>query len=101
MSKGIPGFEILDADGNVIAANPGQQPSGRRTYNEDGIQVPRKDITRKPSHDYLLRAPRGLWVAFSRKCKNEGISAKQALVFLMKDWTTGKIEIHDLPTRKS
>lgn len=97
--KGIPGFVIEDDDGKVIVANPGQQAGGRRVY-KDGTQQDRSEVKRKGgTHDYLLRAPKGLWVAFKRKCDNEGLTIRGALLFLVKDWTMGKIEIEDLETR--
>ena len=98
---GIPGFEIIDEEGNVIAENPGQAAAGRRSYDESGVQKKKVGEDRANTHNYLLRAPRGIWVAFSRKCKNEGITARQALVFLMKDWVKGKIEIEDLALRRN
>lgn len=68
---------------------------------KDGEQQDRGPVKRSAStHDYLLRAPKGIWVAFSRKCDNEGLTLRDALVFLIKDWTMGKIEIPDLATRK-
>jgi len=97
---GIPGFTIQDDDGNVVAADPGQVQGGRRVYR-DGLQQDRSEDQRKSTtHNYLLRAPRGLWKAFSRKCDNEGLTIRGALLFLIKDWTMGKIEIEDLATRK-
>lgn len=100
MAKGIPGFTITDGEGNVIAENPGSERAGRRVY-KDGEQVEPETQKRKAAtHDYLLRVPKGLWVAFSRKCEQEGLTIREALVFLVKDWTVGKIEIEDLPTRK-
>lgn len=92
----IPGFTIQDDEGKVIAKDPGSPRVGRRVYGEDGAQVTGKRAT----HDYLLRAPKGLWKAFSRKCDQEGLSIRGALLFLVKDWTLGRIEIVDLPTRK-
>jgi len=92
----IPGFTIEDGEGNVVAEDPGSPHVGRRTYTEDGAQV----VGKRASHDYLLRAPRGLWKAFSRKCAQEGLSIRSALLFLVKDYTLGKIDIQDLSTRK-
>ena len=98
--QGIPGFTIEDEQGRAIVQNPGQTPAGRRVY-KDGIQQDRSEVKRKSStHGYLLRAPKGLWKAFSRKCDQEGLTIRGALLFLVKDWTTGKIEIQDLATRK-
>lgn len=99
--EGIPGFEIVDEDGTVLAQNPGTVPAGRRRYGPDGTQQKPIGENRKPTHDYLLRVPRGLWVAFSRKCKNEGITIRQALVFLIEDWVKGKTEIVDLRIRRA
>lgn len=102
MPAGIEGFTIVDGEGNVIAGNPGSTvPVGRRTYSSDGEQIDRSTEKRKAStHDYLLRAPKGLWKAFARKCSNEGLTIREALLFLVKDWTVGKIQIEDLATRK-
>jgi len=100
-TEGIPGFTIEDESGAVVATNPGQVPAGRRKYSADGTQQDRSIPKRKAAtHDYLLRSPRGVWAAFARKCKNEGLTHKDALMFLVKDWTTGRIEIEDLATRK-
>lgn len=97
---GIPGFVIEGDDGEVIVANPGQQAGGRRVY-KGGTQQDRSEVKRKGgTHDYLLRAPKGLWAAFKRKCDNEGLTIRGAMLYLIKDWTTGKIEIEDLATRK-
>ena len=97
MSTPIPGFTIEDEEGNVVVPNPGQQSAGRRTY-QDGQQSNRQSRT-KTSHDYLFRAPKGTWKAFTRKCENEGVSAQAALEFLVKDWVIGRIEIEDLSYR--
>ena len=100
MTTGIPGFTIEDEHGNVVMPNPGQPIAGRRAY-KNGVQIDRSETARdKSTHDYLLRAPKGLWKAFSRKCVNEGLNHRQALEFLIKDWVLGKIEIEDLATRK-
>lgn len=102
MAAGIPGFVITDEDGNVIVENPGSSRAGRRVYNKDGEQIDRSTKKRKMvTHDYLLRMPKGLWKAFSRKCDQEGLTIRGALLFLVKDWTVGRIEIEDLATRKN
>ncbi len=100
MERGIPGFTVVDEDGNVLAGNPGQVTAGKRVYR-DGVQQDRTVAKRTGSnHDYLLRAPKGLWKAFTRKCDNEGLTIRGAMLFLIKDWTVGKLEIENLATRK-
>jgi hypothetical protein len=94
----IMGAEIVDADGNVVVPNPGQPATGRRKYDEDGAQI--KSKTRANTMNYLLRAPRGLWIAFKRKAENNGLTIRQALLLLVEDWVKGRIEIQDLATRK-
>lgn len=100
---GVPGFTVVDKDGNTISDNPtvGAAPVGRRVYAQDGSQVMEpRERSKRSTHDYLLRAPKGLWKAFVRKCKQEGFSVRDILMFLIKDWVVGKTEIEDLATRK-
>ncbi len=98
--RGIRGFTIEDENGRVLASNPGQVTAGKRVY-KDGVQQDRTTAKRASNnHDYLLRAPKGLWKAFARKCDNEGLTIRGALLFLVKDWVTGRLEIENLATRK-
>ena len=99
MSLEIPGFVIEDEKGNVIAENPGQPSAGRRAYN-DGEQVDRPKSSSASAHSYLLRVPKGLWKAFSRKCKNEGVPAREVIELLIKDWVMGKVDLDELKTRR-
>lgn len=82
--RGIPGFDVIDRHGRVVASDPtkGERRHGRRTEDK-----PRQ------YHSYPLKVRKGIWIAFARKCEQNDLKYSRAITLMMKAWVLGEFEL--------